>query len=292
MTTSRWRRRPVATSCRWPATTGRAKEAPVAPAPPPPPPPGQNLPPLTPSPPRTPTPVTVPPSLPTGLYILAGKPPSPDPKGRETPVTAAAAGARLEPGARPGGSHPGSPPGGCRGGTSVAVLYVLVTLSLVAWGLLFALATVKRKRRREAAGDVQAPARAGARGTPGGGLEGLSVKSPLNWANFPPNRANFPPNCPKWGRFPTKFSKFQIRFRFPLSASPKPEIWQFSPQIGQFPPQIGQFSNLLQDFRSRPRKSPKLGKFPPRLPPNWANFPPNGADSESALKFPPLSPQK
>ncbi|KAM9514275.1 C-type lectin domain family 17, member A-like isoform 1-T1 [Guaruba guarouba] len=60
----------------------------------------------------------------TGVYILAGKPASPHP------------------------SQKGAEPKGGRGrssrATSVAILYVLVVLNFIAWGLFFALAVVKQ----------------------------------------------------------------------------------------------------------------------------------------------------
>ncbi|KFP01214.1 C-type lectin domain family 4 member A, partial [Calypte anna] len=59
----------------------------------------------------------------TGLYTLAGKPPSPDPSPKGDP----------EPSGGRGQSHR----------TSLTILYLLVALSFVAWALLFALAVVK-----------------------------------------------------------------------------------------------------------------------------------------------------
>ncbi|XP_068277876.1 hepatic lectin-like isoform X2 [Nyctibius grandis] len=61
----------------------------------------------------------------TGVYILAGKPASPNPSQK-------------------GDTEPRGGGGRSRRVTSVAVLYVLVALSFVAWVLLFALAVVKQ----------------------------------------------------------------------------------------------------------------------------------------------------
>ncbi|KFZ60158.1 C-type lectin domain family 17, member A, partial [Podiceps cristatus] len=61
----------------------------------------------------------------TGVYILAGKPASPNPSQKGDP--------------RPRGDRRQS-----RRVTSVAILYVLVALSFVAWALLFALVMVKQ----------------------------------------------------------------------------------------------------------------------------------------------------
>ncbi|XP_059689041.1 CD209 antigen-like protein A [Gavia stellata] len=61
----------------------------------------------------------------TGVYILAGKPASPNPSQKGDP--------------EPGGGR-----GRSRRMTSVVVLYVLVALSFVAWTLLFALTVVKQ----------------------------------------------------------------------------------------------------------------------------------------------------
>ncbi|NXW51004.1 CL17A protein, partial [Nyctiprogne leucopyga] len=61
----------------------------------------------------------------TGVYILAGKPPSPNPSQKGDP-------------------EPRSDRGQSRRMASVAVLYVLVALSFVVWVLLFALAMVKQ----------------------------------------------------------------------------------------------------------------------------------------------------
>ncbi|KFZ50768.1 C-type lectin domain family 17, member A, partial [Antrostomus carolinensis] len=61
----------------------------------------------------------------TGVYILAGKPPSPNPSQKGDP-------------------EPRGDMGQSRRMTSVAVLYILVALSFVAWVLLFALAMVKQ----------------------------------------------------------------------------------------------------------------------------------------------------
>ncbi|KAM6330426.1 hepatic lectin-like [Alca torda] len=66
----------------------------------------------------------------TGVYILAGKPASPNPSQKGD----------LEPGGDRGQS--------CRM-TSVAILYVLVALSFVAWVLLFTLAMMKQKEIME-----------------------------------------------------------------------------------------------------------------------------------------------
>ncbi|NWS78556.1 ASGR2 protein, partial [Crotophaga sulcirostris] len=60
-----------------------------------------------------------------GVYILAGKPPSPNPSQKGDPESR-------------GGK------GQSRMATSVAVLYVLVTLSFIAWVLLFTLAVMKQ----------------------------------------------------------------------------------------------------------------------------------------------------
>ena len=104
--------------------------------------------------------------LPTGVYILAGKPASPNPsqKGELLLTDAAIPHRRPRPDPDPGSwdSSPISPtllsaghpePRGGRGQsrrlTSVAILYVLVALSFVAWVLLFTLAMVKRKCPRK-----------------------------------------------------------------------------------------------------------------------------------------------
>ncbi|NXI38965.1 CLC6A protein, partial [Galbula dea] len=88
----------------------------------------------------------------TGLYILAGKPPSPKASPKEA-----------------GGDVVGQR---CQVPPSVAILYVLVALSFVAWGLLFALAIVKhlemleelkllRSNLSQAQGHGRAPATGG-----------------------------------------------------------------------------------------------------------------------------------
>ncbi|KFP28497.1 C-type lectin domain family 17, member A, partial [Colius striatus] len=61
----------------------------------------------------------------TGVYILAGKPASPNPSQKGDP-------------------EPRGERGRSRRSASVAVLYVLVALSFIAWGLLFTLATMKQ----------------------------------------------------------------------------------------------------------------------------------------------------
>ncbi|GAB0201754.1 CD209 antigen-like protein A [Grus japonensis] len=96
----------------------------------------------------------------TGVYILAGKPPSPNPSQKgELPLTDVSIpyrSPRLDPDPKRWDSSPipptllssgGPEPSGGRGKsrrmTSLAVLYVLVALSFVAWVLLFTLAMVK-----------------------------------------------------------------------------------------------------------------------------------------------------
>lgn len=100
--------------------------------------------------------------LPIGVYILAGKPASPNPSQKGELLLTDAANPHWRPQPDPDlgnwDSSPISPillstghsdPRGSRGQsrrvTSVTILYILVALSFAAWVLLFALAMVKRK---------------------------------------------------------------------------------------------------------------------------------------------------